>query len=135
MSTFEIVRGVEGDCLVLDGTRICGPKPWGGGRVIKTFSTDGIYEVIDRYKYRKLIDENARLLQEIEQWEWLTKNIDLPEYPITQFVPKDLERIVRCRDCKFYQPHTYSHFTCELLTYDADPNGFCAWGERKEVDD
>jgi hypothetical protein len=61
MSTFEIVRGVEGDCLVLDNTRICGPKPWGGGRIIKTFHTDGIYEVIYKDEYRKLMAENAKL--------------------------------------------------------------------------
>lgn len=61
MSTFEIVKGVEGDCLVLDGKRICGPKPWGGGRIIDTFRTDGIYEVIDKDEYHKLRDENERL--------------------------------------------------------------------------
>lgn len=42
------------------------------------------------------------------------------------------ERIVRCRDCKYYEPNTYSHFTCELLTFHVDPDGFCAWGERRE---
>lgn len=61
MSTFEIVRGVEGDCLVLDDTRICGPKPWGGGHVINTFRTDGIYEVIDKDEYRKMLAENVKL--------------------------------------------------------------------------
>ena len=66
MSTFEIVRGVEGDCLVLDNTRICGPKPWGGGHVIKTFHTDGVYEVIDKDEYRKLQAENAKLRELVE---------------------------------------------------------------------
>lgn len=61
MSTFEIVRGVDGDCLMLDGTRICGPKPWGGGRIINTFRTDGIYEVIDKDECRKLKADNAKL--------------------------------------------------------------------------
>jgi hypothetical protein len=61
MSTFEIVRGVDGDCLFLDGSRICGPRPWCGGRVIKTFRTDGNYEVIDKGAYRKLLAENAKL--------------------------------------------------------------------------
>lgn len=41
------------------------------------------------------------------------------------------EPIVRCRDCKFYEPNTYSHFTCELLMFSVEPDGFCAWGERK----
>lgn len=64
MSTFEIIRGVEGDSLALDDTRICGPKPWGGGYVIKTFHTDGIYDVIGKNEYSKLIAENAELREQ-----------------------------------------------------------------------
>lgn len=66
MSTFEIVKGVEDYCLVLDGTRICGPKPWGGGRIVDTFRTDEIYEVIDKDEYRKLLDENAKLRELVD---------------------------------------------------------------------
>jgi hypothetical protein len=33
----EVISGVEGHCLVVDGTRIAGPKPWGGGRVVHTW--------------------------------------------------------------------------------------------------
>lgn len=51
-----------------------------------------------------------------EAWHWL---------PVR-------ERIVRCRDCKYYEPNTYSHFTCELLTFHVEPDGFCAWGVRRE---
>lgn len=43
MSDFALTRGVGGDCLVLDGTRIAGPKPWGGGRVVTTFTTKEKY--------------------------------------------------------------------------------------------
>lgn len=53
-----------------------------------------------------------------EEWQWL---------PVR-------EEIVRCRDCRYYEPNTYSRFTCELLTFHVEPDGFCAWGERKEVD-
>lgn len=42
------------------------------------------------------------------------------------------ERVVRCRDCKHYEPNTYSYFTCELLTFHVQPDGFCSWGVRKE---
>ena len=38
------------------------------------------------------ISENAKLREEVEQWHRLTAGIELPEYPITQFQPKDLER-------------------------------------------
>lgn len=36
--------------------------------------------------------ENAKLRDELAKWELLTDGIDLPEYPVVQFVPKDLER-------------------------------------------
>lgn len=36
--------------------------------------------------------ENAMLREELEQWHRLTAGIELPEYPITEFKPKDLER-------------------------------------------
>lgn len=40
----------------------------------------------------RLQDENAKLREELDQWHSLTAGIELPEYPITQFQPKDLER-------------------------------------------
>ena len=45
------------------------------------------------------------------------------------------EEIVRCRDCK----HLMSNNRCNLQDdynefhwLDVEPNGFCAWGERRE---
>jgi hypothetical protein len=35
--TLQIVKGVENLCVVLNGRRIVGPKPWGGGRVLHSF--------------------------------------------------------------------------------------------------
>ena len=73
MSKFEIVAGVEGDCLVMDGTRIAGPKPWGGGPVVKTFTTDGIYEAIDKKELELLRDKNAKLrelVRELYEMAW-----------------------------------------------------------------
>lgn len=49
------------------------------------------------------------------------------------FTQKRHEEIVRCRDCEHYEPNTYSHFTCELLTFHVQPDGFCAWGERRDA--
>lgn len=51
-----------------------------------------------------------------------------------QIVPD--EPIVRCKDCR----HAYEHadargswLLCDLSTYfEVKPNGFCAWGEKKE---
>ena len=42
--------------------------------------------------YEQLEAENARLRDELAKWERLTAGIDLPEYPVVQFKPKDLER-------------------------------------------
>ena len=53
------------------------------------------------------------------------------------------ERIVRCRDCKHYSEHEWiiatdvsdvCHFWHGEPTK-VEPDGFCAWGERKEVND
>ena len=41
------------------------------------------------------------------------------------------EEIVRCRDCKEYNPELYQHISCELFVRYVEPDGFCAWGERK----
>ena len=43
-------------------------------------------------KIDELIEENARLHDELDKWHSLTANMKLPEYPVTQFHPKDLER-------------------------------------------
>lgn len=40
----------------------------------------------------EILAENAKLRDELAKWERLTANIELPEYPITEFKPKDLER-------------------------------------------
>ena len=47
---------------------------------------------IPKDEYRALIAENAKLRDELDQWHRLTAGIELPEYPITEFKPKDLER-------------------------------------------
>lgn len=43
-------------------------------------------------KFDKLKAENDKLRDELDQWHNLTAGINLPEHPITQFKPKDLER-------------------------------------------
>ena len=53
------------------------------------------------------------------------------------------EEIVRCRDCKHYNEKTYewvngwtrTYTTCALFDgCRVEPNGFCAWGERRSND-
>lgn len=36
----EIIKGAEGECIVINGQRVAGPKPWGGGRVVQSWDTD-----------------------------------------------------------------------------------------------
>jgi len=96
---------------------------------------------------QRLKAENAKLREEIAKWERLAAGIDLPDYPVTQFKPKDLERenakllkqVVRCRDCKHYSDHEWviatdvsdvCHFWADGVK--VEPDGFCKWGERKE---
>ena len=51
------------------------------------------------------------------------------------------ERIVRCRDCKRFKLDDSDHdhrgrWWCKRWGTDAvNPNGFCAWGCRKETDE
>lgn len=37
-----IVQGKEGLAVLLNDYRICGPKPWGGGTVVKEWEVDKI---------------------------------------------------------------------------------------------
>ena len=41
------------------------------------------------------------------------------------------EEIVRCRDCRFSLAHGNGCGRNQDI-YDAEPDGFCKWGERKE---
>lgn len=42
------------------------------------------------------------------------------------------EEVVRCRDCKHCMSYWKSDY-CDYFSYVTnDPDGFCAWGERKE---
>ena len=52
------------------------------------------------------------------------------------------EQIVRCRDCKHYRPHEFVLITdiehvCLFWANGVKvrPDGFCAWGIKKEVRD
>lgn len=45
------------------------------------------------------------------------------------------EQIVRCRDCVHFVPESngyVAHDWCSELEFNTEPDGFCAWGERRE---
>ena len=46
----------------------------------------------------------------------------------------DAVEVVRCKDCEYYVETNGRIGTCELTISGAEDDGFCAWGERKEVD-
>lgn len=58
----ELVSGVEGECIVVNGTRIAGPKPWGGGKIVKTWK-------VDPYGIAALATECKTEIEEIRQKE------------------------------------------------------------------
>ena len=58
MSKFEVIRGVEGLCLVLDDVRIAGPKPWGGGAVIHTWDAGDDYAKVETCEYKPMWNDD-----------------------------------------------------------------------------
>lgn len=45
------------------------------------------------------------------------------------------EEIVRCRDCKWMSKDTVHYKACyrlHAIEFMVEPDGFCAWGERRE---
>ena len=47
-----------------------------------------------------------------------------------------MKRVVRCRDCKHYDEEWPSkrnpeRHWCEMFWHYLEPDGFCAWGERR----
>ena len=38
VTLFEVVAAPEGPCLYINGYRVAGPKPYGGGEVLYTFT-------------------------------------------------------------------------------------------------
>ena len=43
------------------------------------------------------------------------------------------ERVVRCRDCKYRMAYWQSDYCDYFKHVTNDPDGFCAWGERRDA--
>ena len=101
------------------------------------------YEESERDYHERNIEieaENAKLRDELAKWQRLADGIDLPEYPVTQFKPKDLERenakmreflskmhgyyvsgtLKPCDFCDKYCCEGYAQTTCKFDEYDPD---------------
>ncbi|MBQ9003715.1 MAG: hypothetical protein IJ087_17865 [Eggerthellaceae bacterium] len=42
-------------------------------------------------------------------------------------------KVVRCRDCKYFVTNIHGSYCKKSISTISDPNGFCAWGERKDA--
>ena len=42
------------------------------------------------------------------------------------------EPIVRCRDCKYYMHSSWHRCDLHSIAHEVEPDGFCAWGVRRE---
>ena len=60
-------------------------------------------------------------------------NTPLYQAIMNVMLSRQRDEIVRCKDCECYEPNIYKHFTCELFQYYVEPDGFCAWGVRRET--
>lgn len=63
-----------------------------------------------------------------------TKDKTVDANDIMRFPTVDAVEVVRCKDCEYYVETNGRIGTCELTISGAKDDGFCAWGERKEVD-
>lgn len=49
----------------------------------------------------------------------------------TTFLEENVEKIVRCKNCKFYEPGIKYPPICNRVNpTQVKPDGFCSWGER-----
>lgn len=44
----------------------------------------------------------------------------------------DLVQVVRCMDCKHFVTNIHGSYCKKSISTTSDPNGFCAWGKRRE---
>ena len=74
----------------------------------------------------------------IDLWQDVQEKIDrlfaerMEEEAVRQLREIGFERVVRCRDCRHYTEDEmeYYHF-CGSWCEQVEPDGFCAWGERR----
>lgn len=61
----NIVSGCEGEALYINDYRVSGPKPWGGGRVVKCFETtkNDILRSLDLPTYQEVQVFKAQLAE------------------------------------------------------------------------
>lgn len=73
-------------------------------------------------------------LKEVRVSEYIYHSKGTPLCDVDGEISLPRSEIVRCRDCKHYthEKSDWCHFHGDIAW---STNGFCAWGERKEVRD
>lgn len=115
------------------------------------YITNTLEEAIETIKDDKAADEYVYILdyQELYLLACITVEGEIL-YPISidaalrqAEAQKINEEVIRCKDCARFIPEGTHHFdngavnkdTCEVIrgfVVQIDPNGFCAWGKRKQ---
>ena len=44
-------------------------------------------------------------------------------------------KIIRCRDCKYHKHNSFHRCDLHTQAVEVEPDGFCSWGEPKEVEE
>ena len=60
------------------------------------------------------------------------------QMPYTDSAPQDLVRVIRCKNCKYYQDnwaprHSVITHYCEMNDTFKKPEGYCDEGDRRDV--
>ena len=86
---------------------------------------------------KRLIDANdvKELINGLSELPW-EEEVD---YLVDTLPTVDAVEVVRCKDCKYYKPHTPSaHWESKLpycircVRVKVNPDDFCSYGERKD---
>ena len=79
------------------------------------------------------------IVYRIDMWQDVQEKINIffaermEEEAVKQLREIGFERVVRCRDCKFYlKEHKWCYYF-EDSEFCPEPDGFCAWGERSDT--
>ena len=82
--------------------------------------------------FKECYKENEKVFSP-ELVEFAHNVLNMVEEFVNKTPPTDVEKVVRCKDCKYYkqvQGAVGGWCDCELTPFDMDPEDFCSLGER-----
>ena len=74
-------------------------------------------------------------IKALAQWEGAYKVV----YELPHMVEKDVEKVVRCKNCKYREEHHYEEkgeqpyikYECKFTKYSMSDDGFCSFGKAE----